>query len=62
MPIPQYEKFMTPALKLLKDAPRSAKEILPIICEQLNISNERQQEMLPQRTTNHCSQSSKLGH
>lgn len=47
MPIPQYEQFMTPALKLLKDAPRAAKEILTTICEQLHISQEEQQEMLP---------------
>ena len=47
MPIPQYQEFMTPALKLLKDTPLAAKEILPIICEQLHISQGEQQEMLP---------------
>lgn len=47
MPIPQYQEFMTPALKLFKDMPHSAKEILPLVCEQLHISQEEQQEMLP---------------
>ena len=62
MPIPQYEQFMTPALKLLKDAPRAAKEILPTICEQLHISQEEQQEMTGTHHYVHSKQSGQHEH
>src|SRR4051812_21101542 len=47
MPVPEYQTFMAPALRALKDGqPRSAREIREIVASEMGIGEEDRRELI----------------
>ena len=50
MPVPDYQTMMLPVLKLFAEKPKSVRECLPALKQELGISDEEAEERLPSGT------------